>query len=61
MNAPVVVLDDHLRLGIETKGRQMTAQLDREQARVLGTMLIELAGRATRATFRKSEEDPRVV
>jgi hypothetical protein len=61
MNTPVVVLDDHLRLGIETRGQQVTAQLDCEQARVLGKMLIELAGQASRATFRKAEEDTRVA
>jgi hypothetical protein len=55
MNTPTVVLDDHLRLGIETKDEQVTAQLDRKQARVLGTMLIELAGQVGHATFRKRE------
>jgi hypothetical protein len=45
MNAPVVTLDDHLRIAIEGNGQRLAAQLNQDNARQLGIALIELAGK----------------
>ena len=43
MSAPVVTLDDHLRLAIEGDGQRLAAQLDQDNAQQLAIALIEFS------------------